>query len=613
MRKLLLSALATIFSIGLMAQTPLQHQADRLSKISMKKAPAQTEYKAFAGENNPFVSTDKAPDIVVGGTRYDLQSNSTMMKRIHVFEDGTIGATWTRGTADPNFPERGTGYNYFDGAAWGPDPSARIEPVRTGWPNYQPYGENGEIVCAHTGGTTGLIFSYRENKGTGTWNNFYLAGPVGHEDLLWPRIITTGEFHDVIHVIAVTPSVANGGTVYEGLDGSLLYSRSFDGGLTWNPQNAILDGISSLDIYGVGGDEYAWAAPYGETIAFTFGGFLTDGIVMKSTDGGDSWEKFLYYQAPAPRFNNEFVLPQHGGIDSFQGSVIDNNGMVHVAAGRMEHAADGTGGPTNFYPYTNGLLYWNETMEPMDSTKVGFDILDPSVVAPGYLLAELYDNGVDTIVGVATYQASLSSMPQLAFDYNTNILYAFYSNLTLGFDNTEFNFRHVWMRFSEDYGQTWSDQVDLTGDIFHIFSECVFASVASNVTDKLHLLYQSDNSPGINQRFTGHGVVDNSMVYLPVATVVGINEKPAQTLAIEQVFPNPATAEASILVNTNRASLVDISLVNMLGQTVMHNQRMLGYAGTHQVKLDVSQVESGVYFVSVKSGSNTNTAKLIIK
>ncbi len=33
--------------------------------------------------------------------------------------------------------------------------------------------------------------------------------------------------------------VANGGIVYQGLDGALLYSKSVDGGATWNPEHLL--------------------------------------------------------------------------------------------------------------------------------------------------------------------------------------------------------------------------------------------------------------------------------------------------------------------------------------------------------------------------------------
>lgn len=601
---------------SLLAQSTLQKQSERLSKIKVQKQDAITEYPMnFEGENNVFVSTVKAPDIVVGGTRYDLQSNSTMQRRIHAFEDGTIGAAWTFGLADPSFPDRGTGYNYHNGTDWGAAPTERIDPVRTGWPAYQPYGENGEIVCAHTGGTDGLVFSYRETKGEGEWSNFYLQGPVGHEDLLWPRMVTSGEFNDIIHVIAIAPSAANGGSVYEGLDGALLYSRSFDGGQTWEPKNVVLNGISASEFTGFGGDEYAWAAPVGETLAFVAGGFISDVAVMKSTDNGDSWDRYTSYASPDPLFDNSYVMPDHGGVDSYHAAVIDDMGRVHVASGRMILAADGTGSAsTQYYPYTNGLLYWNETMASMDSTSVGNDILNPGLVTdPMYLLAEVQENEAgDSIIGTPTYQASLTSMPQLAFDHESKILYAFYSGLSLGFATEEFNYRHIWMRFSEDYGQTWSEYTDLTSDIFHIFSECVFLSVASNVYENVHVLYQTDNTPGINQRFEDHGVVDNNMVHLPVATVVGINEAPANIVGLEQLSPNPASTTANVLLNVDRPTMVEMSLVNILGQVVYSRSESLSFAGPHNLKLDVSNYDTGMYFVKVKAGNSVVAKKLMI-
>lgn len=608
MKKALLSVVFSGLALALIAQSPMLKQNDRLSQVTKLRTKAITEVgENLSGEVNPYVANPKNPDIVVGTTRYDLQSNTSMARRIHAYPDGTIAATWTRGIAETSYPERGTGYNYFNGTTWGPNPSARIEPVRTGWPTYQPYGPNGEIVVAHTGGTAGLIFSHRPNKGTGAWSNFYLQGPAGFQDLLWPRMITSGPDRTVIHVIAALDAS------YQGLDGALLYSRSSDGGATWNPQNVILPGLGAGEVWGVGGDVYAWAAPKGDTIAFIVGDFLADGIVLKSNDGGDTWDTFKYYEAPIPAFGNQVPLPRHGGIDGYQAVVLDDLGRVHVAVGRMMHSADGTGGPTSYFPYSNGLLYWNETLPPLDSTKVTANTLDPSGVPAQYLLAEVMDNGTDSIVGVATFQASLTSMPQLVFDHNAKILYAFYSALTLGFSNGDYNYRHVWMRFSEDYGQTWSPPQDLTGSIFQIFSDCVYPSASESVTDKVHVLYQSDNQPGNAVRFSGHGVNDNNIVYLPVNLAVGINERPANILAIDQLMPNPANGSTRLVMHVDRPALAQVSLINLVGQEVQSHVLNLPNAGPHDLRLDLNGVRSGVYLVRVKAGSDVAVRKLVVE
>jgi hypothetical protein len=620
MKKLLLSALVIASGMGLFAQSALQKQSERLSKITGVKNSMRTDLigsiQEFSGET-PLPAAIKAPDVVVGVTRYDLQSNSTMAKRIAVFPDGTMGATYTFGMLDAGqaYQDRGTGYNYFDGTSWGTNATERIEAQRTGWPSYQPYGENGEIVVSHSGITDGLVFSHRDQKGTGDWQYFYLVGPAGHEDLLWPRMITSGEFNETIHVIALTAPTGNGGSVYEGLDGALLYSRSTDGGLTWDPENLIIDGLTSNEINGIGGDDYCWANPVGETIAFCTASAFGNGNVFKSTDNGETWDYFTFYNGPSPKWDNSFYIPPHGGLDGYYAVGLDDNGMAHVAAGRMIATCAGDETTTyNYYPYSNGLLYWNETMAPMDTVSVSSGILDVSGVSPQYLLAEVQGNGEDTIVGVVSYFSSLTSMPQLAFDPTNKILYAVYSSLSVGFATEDANFRHIWYRFSDDYGQTWSPYNDLTSDVFHIFSECVFPSVADNVTGQVNMVYQSDQMPGIYMRSptSDHAAVDNNIVHLAFNISVGVNETPANIISLEQLSPNPAHGVVDVLLNIDKAVNVSISLVNMLGQEVYTLNEQMVYAGAHSLKLDVSNYESGIYFVKVKAGSSVITKKLMI-
>ncbi|MBN1340975.1 MAG: hypothetical protein JXA03_16725, partial [Bacteroidales bacterium] len=199
----------------------------------------------------------------IGTTQYDLQSNTALGNRITLFDDGTIAAVWTQGIeSSPSFPDRGTGYNYWDGTAWGPIPTTRIESDRGGWPSVAPFGEDGEIVVDHIAGGvgTGLLFNHRATKGTGAWTEFNFQGPAGGwETITWPRMVTSGVNNDVIHLIHTTYPVANGGQIYNGMDPALLYSRSADGGATWDPLHAQLPG-TTIDFYkDISADEYTWA------------------------------------------------------------------------------------------------------------------------------------------------------------------------------------------------------------------------------------------------------------------------------------------------------------------------------------------------------------------
>ncbi len=604
-------------------------QVDQYSPKQWYKTVKQTKSGTISDketthvvEVNPTVSVKNGLDIVVGETFYDLQSNSTMANRIYAFDDGTIATTWTRGMQPTSYPNRGTGYNYFDGTSWGEMPTERIEEQRTGWPNIASYGENGEIVCSHTFGPDGLVFSWRENKGEGEWQFFSLVGPDNHEDISWPRMITSGENNEIIHVICVTLGTGNGGTIYDGLDGALVYSRSDDGGETWNPENEILEGVSSDYTSGWGGDDYAWAQPVGDNIAFIAFGGVRDGVVMKSGNGGDDWERFLFYESPMPFFTGEEGdLPMCGGGDGYNAVVIDDEGLVHVAFGRQIHVDDDPAAGWSYYPYSDGLVYWNETMTSLDTAMIQSEILPEdwstmNLYQNGNLMAWTQPHGEDTIVGVAYYGASLTSMPQLVAhrdEFGQKIIQVFYSALTVGFTDEDgiSNYRHIWGRSTEGDG-IYSEFTDYTDDIFHLYSECVYPSVAqTTIGDKFHILYQTDDMPGNSLQPTppSHPAQLNNMVYLAVSPLpVDVTESVAEEFEVAQNVPNPAVSNTTINVATKTTGDINLSVSNLLGQ-VVHQET----SSAHSFNVDVTNFDSGIYFYTIEIGNSSITKKMLVK
>ena len=604
MKKTLLFVIVAAFSVSSFAQSALMKQKERLQSVKMQKLEPVKDASSFtSGVVNHYVGNQRGADVVIGNTVYDLQSNATMQHRAYVFPDGTMSAVWTMGQTPTGYTDRGTGYNYFDGSSWRPSPTQRIEDERVGWPEIAPYGETGEIVCVHTS-ADGLLFSWRPVKGEGEWSTFNLYGPAATGGLTWPRMVTSGENHEIIHVISTLYDEE-----YDGQDAPLYYSRSFDGGLTWDPENRVLDGIGPDYSPGFGGDEYCFATPVGETIAFVaFGGF-TDGVVMKSSDGGDNWERLPFYNSPEPFFDLTQVLPRFGGGDSYNSAVIDDNGKVHVAFGRMLHASDGSA--ASYYPYTDGLIYWNEDMPALDSAMIGSDVFDlDKLEANGYLLARVQDHGDDTIVGIATYQAALTSMPQLV--NKDGFIYAQYSAVSLGFDNSEFNYRHIWGEVSEGDG-LWSSPTDYTGDVFHIFSECVFPSSSPTVDLDILTVFQTSNLPGIAERYTGHDPIDNNIVALKIPLHVGVNNVAALTFEVAQNIPNPADNRTTIVVNTQKTGQIQLAISNLLGQVVYTDVDMGNTMGTKAFNVHVSDFESGLYFYTITMGNNSVTKKMLVE
>ncbi|MCD4664498.1 MAG: T9SS type A sorting domain-containing protein [Bacteroidales bacterium] len=487
---------------------------------SVKKLPPVCDNSNYSFEFQNPGNSNNAKDEAIGETWYDLQTNYSCQNRIFLYPDGYVGGTFTMGFNYPNFSSRGTGFNKFSGSSWGSYPSNRIENERCGWPSYAPWGSSGEVVASHTS-SSGIKLSKRNTKGIGSWSYSTFPGPSGHTELLWPRMTTNGNDHSVIHLIALTAPVGNGGSIYQGQDGALLYSRSNNGGASWEIQNDLLPGLGSSYYKAITADEYEFAYPKGNTLAILVGGSWMDLVLLKSTNGGDSWSKTTVWKHPYPLWDGDptekFYCP-----DGSHSIAIDNSGKVHIAFGINRAYSDGE---TQFwYPLIDGLGYWNEDMPTFSNN---LNALNP-YGEPGSELIEDYNligwmqdvnnNGELDILGdIGLYYIGGSSMPQIVVD-NSNRVHVVFSAITEGYDNGVQDYRHLWLRSSEDNGLSWDDFQDLNSDIAFTFSECVFPSCSPTTDSYLHFIFQEDYEPGMAVRgdedYFGENFIKHLKVYL---------------------------------------------------------------------------------------------------
>lgn len=633
MKRMLLLSLGLLFlGSQLFSQFTMQDRAsvNPMEDYAVERPVAGDRLPLVTKPANPTVSTKlAATETTIGGTRYDLQTNTSTQNRLWVYDDGTVGATWTQGLQDAaGYPDRGTGYNYFDGTSWGPEPTSRIESMRTGWPSYAPYGSDGEIVVCHdfTPGTGGLVISTRATKGTGTWNESTFSGPTGHSDVAWPRMVTSGANNDIIHMIYVTKSTANGGTPYNGLEGAILYSRSSDGGTTWNPKDQILTGMTSSDYHGFPADGYTWAAPRGDTLAFVVSDSWFDLFMMKSTDGGDNWTKTVIWEHPYPLFNTSsptvtdtFYCPDGAASIAF-----DKDGMAHVTFGVNRGHSDGTG--TFYFPFVDGIAYWNESMPMFDSPNFKYTLQPDSLYSSGHLVAWTQDiNGNDTldflpgsIEVIGTYFLGLSSMPNMVVADNGDIGLV-YSSVTEGKDNGLQNFRHIWSTYKVA-GQAWSETfTDQTGSILHNFDECVFPTLAptswAGGYSTAQMIYQADEEPGLAIRGDEDAPTDNDIIHsvFDFMIIDAIDEVLPGNIEISTLHPNPASTSSRIAINLKERSDISISILSLTGQLVRQVQPISLSQGAHAIEIDVSSIAPGAYILNVSDGYNRASRKLIIQ
>ncbi len=582
-----------IFQIGITQNRPVVPAALRNVSVKMGKAEAETNNLKKDSKVAPIATDDETS--IIGETFYDLQSMGGNQSRIYLYDDGTIGSVFTFGMEYIAFQDRGTGYNYYNGNEWGPEPLERIETEKTGYPSYSPWGENGEINIAHYSGASveGLAIYERATKGTGAWSSFVLHGPNPQAELLWARSVTSGPDHSILHVIALTEPTSNDLKEYMGQETALLYSRSFDGGQTWDIQNTILPGTDSSFFLGFQPDTYEIAAK-DNVVAILVGEYWTELFLLKSLDNGSNWTKTTIWNHPYPLHVSGTPTDTFYCADGAHCLAIDNNGKVHIAFGINRTLDDSVG--TWWFPFVDGVGYWNEDM-PAFSNNV--NALSP-YGDPGSELIENYNfigwmqdingNGTLDILGdPGYYYLGMSSMPQLVID-EQNRIYFIYSSVTETYNNGTQDYRHLWARASTDDGQTWSDFEDLNSDLIYIFSECVFPSCSPTSDEYIHLVFMEDNEPGLAVRGDLDPYGPNEIVYMQVGKYYNPQYGNLEGFVTDAQTGNPL-----------QGALIDVS--------------MTYYSGTSNASgyYFISGIPEGTYGVECsKSGYTTQTGAVNI-
>ena len=176
--------------------------------------------------------------------------------------------------------------------------------------------------------------------------------------MLWPRMVTSGANHMVVHIIAMTPPTANQGVVFNGMDGALLFIRSTDGGTTW---------VKTI-IYN---------SPYNLT---------------GTNQSSPGW----------------FYCP-----DGTSSIALDNNGMAHVTFALGCDSIDVLG---NGYHqrWTNGIVYWNESMPMLRQ-----DLKPDSLFLSNQFIGWVTDTIVfhqPSGIRVGDYHGAIPGTPSMAID-----------------------------------------------------------------------------------------------------------------------------------------------------------------------------------------------------
>jgi len=590
-----------------------------------EKSPSASSVSSTASEK-----TDGLRDIsetIIGNTTYDLQTNRAISNRLVRNSDGTLSASWTTICSGGASSSRGTGYNYFNDTSWLAADCHRIEPDdRTGFPNIGVTASGKEFSIAHsstigTGG--GILITSRPTKGSGAWTED--ASALGENaDDTWTKAVVGGADGKTIHAIWNASGI--GTNVYCGQVGALVYSRSTDEGATWPVLHQCISLIDTPYYLGFSADDYAIAAQ-GNNVAILVSDFTTDLILLKSTDNGDTWTKTVIWQFPIPNYDettnvidtNNDGTPDIIAVPTGDGRVaFDKNGLIHVVFSETFVSDLDTASAVGYYPDADGgIWYWNES-----------DANNPPVLIAA--AEDLNGDGVLNVpvtsssgYGSGTYGAGLSLEPTLGFD-DANRIYVTYATFDENADTTAFDcgHRHVYTITSQDGGATWSTPFDIVPSIAEggdgEDEEAVFADMAENVDDYLHIIYQRDPAPGTSLSTitveAGWNNVASDIVYAKIqqGQLTGVSNPSPVGFSVSQNVPNPFNDQTQFNITLNKSSDVNVRVTNVLGQQVL-NQNMNYAAGNHVFTLDKGTLAGGIYNFTVIAGGEKVTKKIIIE
>lgn len=585
------------------------HLRNRAEKMD-KYPPMQSEIPAdpaYMPGNPPermpsMASGDRdITEWIIGSSYYDLQSNSSVQNRI--VNNGSIkAATWTQSFETANYTDRGTGYNATNDGAWPDIPTERLENVRTGWPSLLHLANGKEVIIAHNFPTS--LYMVSRDPWGGPWEEGAINSVVP-EGVLWPRAVAGGADGNTIHMIALTAPSGNQTQdpplTYQGLDGAIVYWRSQDGGETWDISDYVIPGMDATQFIGFRADTYAIHAR-GNKVAIAVFNSLADSFIMISEDNGETWTKEIMVDFPVDLYtgndeiidlDNDMVADTIYNTDNGGALFIGSDNTVHVSWGSMRYMDDVLGDDQwSYFPYYDGVAYWQAGWGAGNFEEIAF-------------LQDLDEDGVLGLLDdFGAYFLSMTGMPQFGEDEDGN-LYISYAGVVETHATSTQNYRHLHIIKSTDGGATWSDPVDVTPDEDFDGYEVSFPSMAPNVDDYVHIVYQRDFEPGLSVRGDMDGPDLNDMMYFRITNdldntiVANIGEAvKAQTVTL---FPNPADNTLNI---SSTEAIEFVQVFDISGKLVMD----IAPRAAGLLSVDVLALKAGLYIACV-NGEKMRFAK----
>lgn len=625
-------------------------------KVDSKKTIVGKEVVASAAAYAPTVATsavvNRYDDMLLGETMttyYDLQSNGWCSNRMIQLPNGDVAvtATWSHQN-NQSASDRGTGYNFYSSEAdeWGDMPEARVEPARCGWPTIAQWGETGEVLISHAPNHCYI----REVAGEGEWEDMGLMpdSPAGYpytDDYAWPRVATSGDNHNIIHVIGDIQHSFGPSSDPDSIWHHQVYLRS-ENGADWDIMYSPLDQDGEVYKHYTA-DNYCIAAN-GHTVAIIYSDDLQGHVVMyKSTNDGQTWERTVIWENPyygCDWENDECSLytdTMYGPSNTSM--VIDDNGVVHVAINVYEYIHDELGSTYTVYSGrgVDGIYYWNDTREAPIQSKDGnphhaLRLWWDDEENPGYMKMDadstIWIGYIPMYEGISWENDNFyheneyfykmrgaSAMPALSVDPWGNVACAYTAPCTASTNAAGKYYRRIYVSYYNADEGYWHQVEDcLTDDADNPEfdgSENVYTIGVNNtyIPGEFWFGCQTDDKVGFywGSNATQTTGSENTIYTFKVVPEEGMVNVPENTEAkdvVYNIYPNPVVGN-TMTVQSSQAADATITIVNLVGQTVKQfNQHLT--MGNNAISVDL---KNGIYFCTISANGFDKTVKFVVK
>lgn len=334
-------------------------------------------------------------------------------------------------------------------------------------------------------------------------------------------------------------------------------------------------------------------------------------IVYKTTDGGTTWSaawapydySSAFASAPIAIAATDGTVKPWFSMSNGSDIAVDNNGELHIVCAVEWGSSDNndslgfTWNRTDFVHYiwdvhTTGSNTWDA-------------VLIDSLVCDATTTASPFTDG--------TAAFDLDARIQISSSPSHDHMFYFWADsdptLAAG-ENAYPNLYGVGIDWSTGL-RTAKKQFSNTDDFYwHYISNNALIS-GSTYTIPATNSIDRDGSHNTTTTFDHYYVNNVTFDESEFNLAIGINEAVA-SFGTVATYPNPANEAVNVNITLNKNENVTVSMFNALGQVVVTETRNMT-AGFNTVKMNTSNLESGVYFMSVTAGTSTTTTKVVIE